>query len=125
MFCVTRNRSGSVQCLCQRQTCTQTGDTRCCATSSKLTRMLLFWLLELFHLKEGTSGLFLQICVQVCSFNSSGGLSHLECFGQLLSALSPWGEVKSQYRDTSHGLFCTLANLPEHWPAPRSLNEPF
>ena len=63
-------------------------------------------------------------CVQVRSFNSSGGLSHLECFGQLHSAMSPWEEVKSQYRDTCHGLFCTQAKLPEHWPSSRSLNEP-
>lgn len=64
--------------------------------------MLLFWVFNMFvgqfNLKEGTSGLFLQICVhtsQVCSFDSSGGLSHLECFGQLRPALSPWEEVKS------------------------------
>lgn len=49
--------------------CAQTGvmQRRCCAASSKSTRMLLFWLLELFaglqfQLQKGTSGLFLKIC---------------------------------------------------------------
>lgn len=67
---VSGNRSKCVPCLCQRQTVhAQTANTQrgCCATSSESTSMLLFWLLELcagqIKMKEGTSGLFLQICV--------------------------------------------------------------
>lgn len=67
---VARNGSNFALCLCQRRTVhAQTGNTQrgCCATSSESTSMLLFWLLELFagqiYPKEGTSGLFLQICV--------------------------------------------------------------
>lgn len=120
-------------CLCQRQTVhAQTGNTQrgCCATSSESTSTLLLWLLESFagqfNLKEGTSGLFLQICVHAskCVHLTHQGVCPIWSVLANFILLCLHGK-RSKANIETRVMACFALQLPEHWLALRSLKESF
>lgn len=92
--------------------------------------VLLFWLLELFagpfNLKEGTSGLFLQICVHAskCVHLTPQGVCPIWSVLANFILLCLHGK-RSQANIETQVTACFALKLPEHWPVPMTLNEPF